>query len=455
LNSVCVGGSRSPQAARPARTDGKTNRGSAAHLYPPSSQKPIHPRSLLFIALYYCKTVIPIFLLRRRLTQPAKLFSCAVLIGLSGLAAQAEDISRIWLTHQTNDPSKLVVNWQTAEPGDSTVEFGDSPALGQTVKRAESATLHHVEIPLAHRDGVYHYRVRSEANVSATYSFHGYPEEDFRVAVFADTGSNKPGWEQAVARQKPHLLISAGDHVPALHGAQPALPSDTTAFSKLLNRYPELFRTTPWMPLLGNHDREIRPRGPQPPPEPVYDVEATAFREFFALPGEEWKWYFDVPDFGVRFVALDFSHLSDQGTTWQTCHSPKRDGPQFDWYRQLMATSRQPFVITFYNEKNSIVRGLEGGDWGKMIAQGSLAITGFGYFAERAEVDGFAYYNTSVGGTGAPYRDPKSEFFKSDDNFILLTFHRHPRELRVELRNLADEVLDTKTFFPRPGSIAE
>ena len=54
----------------------------------------------------------------------------------------------------------------------------------------------------------------------------------------------------------------------------------------------------------------------QPPAEPVYDVGATAFRTFFALPGDGWKWHFDVPAFGVRFVALDLNHIQDRGTTW-------------------------------------------------------------------------------------------------------------------------------------------
>jgi len=40
-----VGGSRSPQR------DGKRNRGFAAHLLPSSSEKPIHPRSLLAVPL--------------------------------------------------------------------------------------------------------------------------------------------------------------------------------------------------------------------------------------------------------------------------------------------------------------------------------------------------------------------------------------------------------------------
>jgi hypothetical protein len=286
-------------------------------------------------------------------------------------------------------------------------------------------------------------------------SFHtlnAYPTDELRVAVIADTGYGKGPWGEAVLREKPHLLISAGDHVPALHHGQPVEPTDTTAFSQLVDRYPALFSTTPWLPLLGNHDRELRPRGPKPPAEPVYDVEATAFRSFFALPDEGWRWHFDVPDFGVRFVALDFSHLSDQGTTWQTCHSPKRDGPQFGWYRDLLAASHQPFVITLDNERNATVRGLEGGDWGHLLAQGSLTITGFGYFAERAEVDGATYYNTSVSGTGTPYPDPKSAVLKSEDNFILLTFRREPLELRVDLKNLKGDVLDSKNFYPRAGA---
>lgn len=364
-------------------------------------------------------------------------------------STQAAEIERIWLTHQTNDPSKLVVNWETNQPGNSVVEFGVSEALGQRVANEETVTLHHVEIPLAQKDVTYHYRVRSGADASAVQRFKGYSSDVLRVAVVADTGYAGHPWAAAVLRENPHLLLSAGDHVPALHSGQPVPRENTAAFGTLVGRAPELFHTTPWMPALGNHDREIRPRGPKPPPEPVYDVEATAFREFFALPGDEWHWHFDLPEFGVRFIALDLSHLSDMGTTWQTCHPYARDGVQFAWYRELMAASHQPFVITLYNERNSQVRGLEGGEWGRMISQGSAAITGFGYFAERAEVDGFPYYNTSVGGTGARYADPKSVVFKSEDNFLLLTFRKNPAELVIELKNLAGETLDRKQLAPR------
>lgn len=383
------------------------------------------------------------------------LFIRLSLLLLVSATARAEEIQRLWLTHQTNDPSKLVVNWETAQPGDSVVEFGDTPSLGQSVKREESVTLHHVEIPLARRDAALHYRVRSGTQNSAVQTIQGYPTKELRVAVFADAGYAKTSWGEAVAKDRPHLLISAGDHVPALHEGKPVAVTDTTAFSKLVARYPQLFATTPWIPLLGNHDREIRPRGPKPPAEPVYDIEATAFREFFALPDDEWKWRFDVPEFGVRFVAVDLSHTQDHGTTWQTNHPFLPGSPQFEWFRELMAASREPFLISLYNERNATVRGFAKGAWAQAIGQGTLAITGFGYYAERAEVDGVTYYNTSVGGTGTPYPDPKSAFLTSEDNFILLTFRREPRELRVELKNFAGEVLDGKTFTPRAGSTAQ
>ena len=151
----------------------------------------------------------------------------------------------------------------------------------------------------------------------------------------------------------------------------------------------------------------------------------------------------------MRFIALDLSHLQDQGTTWQTNHPFARDSEQVAWYRDLIAASPQPYLVTLYNEQNSRVRGLEGGEWGRMIARGSLAITGFGYFGERADVDGLSYYNTSVSGTGSRYADPKSAILKSEDNFVLLTFRREPASLRVELKNLMGEVLDRKEFGPR------
>jgi hypothetical protein len=209
-------------------------------------------------------------------------------------------------------------------------------------------------------------------------------------------------------------------------------------FGQLVEHYADLFRTTPVMPVLGNHDREIRPRGVKPPAEPVYDIDATAFRTFFELPDDEWKWYFDLPTFDLRLMALDFSHIQDLGTTWQTCHPLQRGSAQFDWYRDLMGRTRHPFVLTLYNEKHSSVRGREMGAWHQLVSQGTAAITGFGYFAERAEVDGFSYYNTSLSGKGDRYPDPKSRYLASEDNYLLITLVKGSPALTIEIKRLQD-----------------
>ncbi len=368
-----------------------------------------------------------------------------VLIFLSQVA-DAKDITRIWLTHQSHDPGKIVVNWMTDEPGDSVVRFGEKPDDLQTVRIDEKTSLHHVEIPLARRDAIYHYSVSTGDQRSSVATFKSFPTDVLRVAVVADWQA-KPDLS-AVVNDDVHLLLTAGDNIASLwQTCGENLPDCVEPYAALIDAYPGLFRSTPFLPVLGNHDREMRQRGKRPPAEPVYDVEATAFRRFFALPGDEWKWHFDVPDFDLRFVALDFNHISDFGTTWQTCHAFDEHSAQFHWYQQLM---EQPpgFVVTLYNERNASIRNQAGQRWHDLFRKGTCCISGFGYFAERAEVDGFPYYNTSLSGKGTRYPDPQSRFLASEDSYLLLTVKRGG-PLTVESKSLRNMVMDRQEYSVR------
>ncbi len=383
--------------------------------------------------------------------MPARGWILTLLLAATVAVAGRTDpprITRVWLTHRSPDPGKIVVNWETDRPGPSVVRYGTTPAYGSVARSDTPVTLHHVEIPLHRKGGVYHYRVETGDAASADATFKAYPEDRLRVAVAA----NWPGTTDlgALEREDVHLLLTGGDHISNLWNACGAGVKDCTKpFGQLVDRFPTLFRSTPFMPVLGNHDREIRPRGPKPPAEPVYDIEATAYRRFFELPADEWKWHFDVPEFGVRFVALDFNHLSDQGTTWQTCHPLGKDSEQYAWYRDLMEKTRTPFVVTLYNERHATVRAQAGGDWGRMISRGTLAITGFGHFAERAEVDGCSYYNTALV-AGARYPDPHSRFLAGEKSYLVLTFEKNPRRLTVEVKRLHDgAVLHRNEHHPR------
>ena len=338
-----------------------------------------------------------------------------------------------------------MVDGRTTLPGESVVRFGRTSKYGHEVRVANKTTIHHVEIPVAKMDGVYHYSVSTGNQSSEDATFKAYPSDVLRVAVVADWQSQPD--LTAIIKDDVHHLLTAGDNISNLHGLCGAGNKDCVKpYTKLIDKYPKLFRSTPFMPVLGNHDKEMRPRGNKPPPKNVYDVDATAFRQFFELPGDEWKWHFDIPNFDVRFVALDLNHSSDFGTTWQACHSFKKGSQQFDWYKKIMSDQSRKFVVTLYNERNASMQAQERGTWHDMFRKGTIAITGFGYYAERAEVDRFTYYNTSLSGKGSQYRDPKSKLLKGTDSYILMTFKKNPFTAEVQIKGLDGSVLDQKVF---------
>jgi hypothetical protein len=372
------------------------------------------------------------------LSRGALLFVLAVFLSI---AARGDAIERIWLTPTSGSPLRVAVSWETAEPGNSVVEFGASVELGQRVAIERSTRLHHVEITLPRSDTPLFYKVRTGELTSTVASFQPAGETTLRLAVVANLGNNLQ-WGKAVLRERPNLLLTAGDNVPQLHDGAPVDPGTVAAYSRLIARFPDLFRTTLFLPALGNHDKEIRPRGPAPPETPVYDIAATAFRRFFRLPGDGWKWHHDVPEFGLRLVALDLHHLSDVGTTWQSSHPFHPGSEQLEWYSKIVAESAQPFLITIYNERHAAVRGLYKGEWWRSIIRGSMAITGFGHFGERIEANGFPAFNTSVRGTGNRYPDPHSKFLAGEDNFLLLTVVKGG-DVEVELKNLEGRTLES------------
>ncbi|MGY8642620.1 MAG: metallophosphoesterase [Verrucomicrobiales bacterium] len=378
--------------------------------------------------------------------RPLSLFVAATLLVSNGFAGTIE---RIWLTHASNDPSKIVINWETETPGNSEVEFGTTTALGSLVSSDEKVTLHHVEIPLEARDTPYYYRVRSGDNVSEVASFKGYPTTELRIAIVGDWGGFfKKEDVAAIVKDNVHLIVTAGDNVSNLYQSG---KEETKAYSALIDSNNDLFRSTPLMPILGNHDRQLTPRGPIPPAHQVYDIEATAYRQFFALPGDEWKWHFDLADFDLRFIALDLNHISDFGNTWQTCHAFQPDSEQFKWYTETMAHSTSGFVFTLMNEKHTQVKGHTKGAWHEHFRKGSALVTGFGYFADRAELDGgLPYYNTCFKGNGAPYIDSQSKFHSMEGNYLLLSLTAGSPTMKVEFKNLQGKVLDTTEISKRP-----
>lgn len=356
-------------------------------------------------------------------------------------------VERVWLTHQSTDPSKIVVNWETTKPTASVVNYGLTEKYDRVATAEGTATRHHVEIAIPEKDVTWHYSVDSGAGASPDATFKGYPTKELRVAIVGDWMSRPSADLSALRKDDVHLVLTAGDNVPSLHEKG---REGVKAFSAFIDQAPEIFRSTPLMPVLGNHDKEVKPRGPKPPPEPVYDVEATAYREFFALPGDEWKWHFDIADFDLRFIALDIQHLADMGNTWQSCHAFDEGSEQWRWFKERMDETKAGFVFTVFNEKQSSLVGATKGLWHKEFVRGSGLITGFGYFAERAELDGgLPYFNTCLKGNGDVYKDARNKFLAREDNYLLLNFKKSEDTMSVQFKNLKGEVMDTRVIGKR------
>ena len=358
----------------------------------------------------------------------------------------------LWLTCQRNFPTALTVNWATDKPEPSVVCFGKTEACGLRTVLKGVRTLHHVEIPLPEK-GPFFYKLEREGRLTKAVCYQGIADDKLRIAMIADWGFASAD-VSAILKDKPHMLVSGGDHISRLHNK--GISGDVAKMNlmphlKLLEKNPELFRSRPFMPVLGNHDREIRPRAPLSVLKaPVYDVKATAYLQLFPLPDDGWKWHFEIPAFGLRLVGLDLNHLSDMGTLLQTCHNFSSSSEQFVWYKKVMQkVPRPPFVITLFNAKSSAVRNLVQGDWGRMIRRGTLAATGFGYFGERAhDNQGFPWYNTSLNGKGDLYKDAGSKFHVRDDNYLLFTFKRGESQMKAEIKRLSDGASLDSRYWP-------
>lgn len=374
---------------------------------------------------------------------------------LAGLAASATaQVEAVWLTSRCGSPEKTAVSWKSASPGPSRVCYGADAACGAEAWDTGTDVVHRVEIPTPVRGATVFYRVETGDQKSETLSFRTCPGDGVRVAVVGDWGyANRPDLT-ALKVDRPHVLVTAGDNVGQIVSkSRPGDKANIAPFVGLIKSEQALFASTLFMPTLGNHDKQIGERGATRPAPgaAVYDVDATAYLRMFALPDAGWRWAFSIPQADAVFFSLDIEHVSDLGTGWQTCHDYRAGSEQYRWYDEQTGRCDAGFVVTLLNERSSC-RGLEKGAWGRLFERGTLAITGFGYFAERAVEDGgFPYYNTCAAKAGDAYRDAKSVVFESCANYMLLTFERAKGTLTVDLKRLDGAVIDRQTYGVRKG----
>ena len=373
--------------------------------------------------------------------------------GVTGVLLTAHaQVEAVWLTHRSATPEKTVVNWKSVQAGPSRVMYGADEACGKTVSVAGDPVLHHVEIDTPQRGAKVFYRVETGAQKSETHFFQTCPEDGVRVAIVGDWGyAGRPDLT-ALKADKPHMFMTVGDNVSdIINRNQAGDKTNIQPYIGMLKSEAAFFAATPFMPILGNHDKQVGPRvnKRQGSSAETYDIDATAYLSVFALPGEGWKWAFTIPQADVTFLALDMHHLADFGTTFQTSHDHRQGSEQFAWYDEQTRNLKTGFTVTLLNA-DSRCRNLEKGAWHEMFSRGTLFITGYGYYAERAvEKNGFPYYNTCVAKPGDVYRDPKAVVCERVSSYMLLTFDRAKGQMTVDLKRLDGSVIDSQVYRPK------
>ncbi len=386
-----------------------------------------------------------------------KILVIGVILEVFCAGTSAGRIRQVWMTHKSHRPDAIVISWLSEKPGNSFVGFGTGPDCDQHVLVEEEVLLHHVEIPIPEKDVVYYYYVQTGDQKSPVRSFKGYPSDTLRIAITADFLHQHD--ISPILKDDIHLFVTAGDHLRwGLHSyCQPEdgkniIPVCNEAWANFVDYASGILSVTPFMPSLGNHDRQIRPRTDTCTAKNimVYDTTAAAYRHFFELPGREWLWYFDIPEFGIRFITVDDAHYLNQGEILQASHSLAGGAEQTVWFDSVLARSKDiPFIIVLHNTVNSILRNADHGRWEERLKKCTLTVSGYGYYAEREVYNGKTYYNVSSTGGGPYYGKIREGFRDLSDNYLLLTFIKGEKIMKAQLKSLEKPglVLDGTQVF--------
>lgn len=321
------------------------------------------------------------------------------------------------------------VLWKTPLPASSVVEYGVTPALGQSVSDTTPTTNHVMSINGLSPDVHWYYRVRSatgnEEAVSPVYRFRTLRTGgDVSFAVFGDSGSGiRPQYEVASC-----LAAAAADLV--LHTGDLTYPNLNRGLvdARCLSVYAALMRGTPFFLTPGNHD--------------LYAADALAtYLETFRMPtnaatGTMHFYSFDYGD--VHFVSLFVPTLTSFVDTVN--YTLGVGGAQLRWLTNDLAATAKPWRVVFmhsplftstahrwndYNA-NGILDRLELQEWLlPLLSQyGVQAVfSGHSHCYERfAPVNGLHSFVTGGGGAAALYglaeRDALSLYFESRYHYL-------------------------------------
>ncbi len=359
--------------------------------------------------------------------------------------ARAE-IEAVWISYTDSEAKTIALNWATSDVSKSNVQFFNGEKLGDKKVSAKKAKLHSVEISAKKIKKFPEYKIVDDSGAEFSSKIKLPKGKELRAVFVGNLGFARGVDFSALVADKPDIVFTCGDNVPALHKNGKSLdPNDM--FLEAVKKFPrELLATVPFMTIAGNHDKEIKPRGKKYPKENSYDSTASDYCNFFTLPSPEWHWNLHLKKYNVTFVGFDLCHVRDFGTTWQACHPYDVDSEQFKNFVETLDKRESGLVFALINCKKTDLFSKADKIWRPQFERCEAVIAGFGYFLERATISKNGetkYFNTSLR-VGDKYPDPCSKFFAAEGGYLLLVIDG--KGGKSFLKNLDGKVLDESSF---------
>lgn len=335
--------------------------------------------------------------------RPRKWLKIAAFVGILGISLVLGGIlaAFFWITIQRQPqprspylqsvtPDSIWIVWDTTEPVNGRVQYGQTPALGQSVVDQVAGLHHEVQLLGLKPYHTYYYRV-DEGETSTFRTAAGPDQSNFQFAVYGDT---REGYfihrsiVRQISAQRPDFLIHTGDLVESGR-----FKSEWDTFFRV---EAPLLKSAPIYPTLGNHE-DFDP--------PVLN---SYYTDIFHLPGNELWYAFDYGN--ARFICLKADGYPI-GTYFL-------EGEQLSWLEEQLSANTAPWLFVYFHigvftsrEEGYLETGLREQLVPLFEKYGvDLVFMGHHHSYERVLVNGITYIVTAGGGAGLyPFGEPEPD----------------------------------------------
>lgn len=206
--------------------------------------------------------------------------------------------------------TSIKVLWETSVKSTSVVEYGETAALGKSVKVSGMHHMHEVKISGLKPNTPYYYRVRSRTmkdefvSLTSTFQTAVNKSDAYAFAVFSDTQTNPEIWGKIAGlgwKQRPHFAIHCGDIVGEGDRDEQWLNDFLAPGNKFMRRFPIYL-------IPGNHDKDH-----------------ANYYKYVANPEPEYRYTFHYGN--AQFFMLDSDRSLAKGS------------PQYKWLEAELKTS--------------------------------------------------------------------------------------------------------------------